>query len=123
MIGVVFNTDTGVVISMIESDDIGHFPLQCRSGQDWILADGDDTDENTFVDVTTIPHSKHRKMDYTIEALPIPCTATIEGIEYQITEQPTFEFPALPVAMSYTVSIDAGVQYLKKEFVINVDPT
>lgn len=61
------------------------------------------------------------KQDYTLDALPTPCVAVIEGVEYQITAQPTFEFEPGAVAVDYVISIDAGVQYFKKEFTIHVD--
>ena len=54
-----------------------------------------------------------KKQDYTLDNLPLPCTITIEGISYEVTEQPTFEFD---VAGEYTIEVDAGVEYLKKEF-------
>ena len=53
------------------------------------------------------------KQDYTLKNLPLPCTITIEGISYEVTEQPTFEFD---VAGEYVIEVDAGVEYLKKEF-------
>ncbi|MAY42272.1 hypothetical protein [Neptuniibacter sp. UBA847] len=53
------------------------------------------------------------KEDYTIDALPIPCTARIEDIEYSITSQPTFEFDS---PGDYEIEIDAGPAYLRKVF-------
>lgn len=57
--------------------------------------------------------------DYTLEALPLPCTVTIEGIDYPVTEQPTFEFNAEGV---YTITVDAGYKYPVKEFEIDYQP-
>lgn len=57
----------------------------------------------------------HAKGDYPLEALPLPCTITIEGVDYHCTEQPVFEFDA---PGSYTIEVDAGPRYLKKEFTI-----
>ena len=53
------------------------------------------------------------KQDYELDCLPLPCTITIEGVSYHITEQPTFEFD---VEGEYIIEVDAGVEYLKKEF-------
>jgi hypothetical protein len=85
----------------------------------WIEAGDGDTDENSYVDVTTSPHSTHRKMDYTLETHPIPCTATIEGIEYQITEPTVFTFVPEAVAVDYEITINGGIQYLEKEFIVH----
>jgi hypothetical protein len=85
----------------------------------WIEAGDGDTDENSYVDVTTSPHSKHRKMDYTLETHPVPCTAIIEGVEYSITEPTAFTFMPGPVAVDYEIMITAGIQYLEKEFIVH----
>lgn len=85
----------------------------------WIEAGDGDTDENSYVDITTSPHSKHRKMDYTLETHPVPCTATIEGVEYPITEPMNFTFTPGPVAVDYEIMITAGIQYLEKEFIVH----
>ncbi|MCT7656177.1 hypothetical protein MBH78_19185 [Oceanimonas sp. NS1] len=53
------------------------------------------------------------KGDYPLNALPLPCTVTIEGVAYPCTEQPTFEFAA---PGNYLIQVDAGPRYLKKEF-------
>lgn len=56
------------------------------------------------------------KADYTINSLPIPCTATIEEIEYSITSQPTFEFDS---PGEYEIEVDAGPAYLRKVFIVS----
>lgn len=61
------------------------------------------------------------KADYTLGTLPLPCTLTIEGVRYEnVTTQPTFEFDA-PGA--YIIQVDAGPQYLKKEFTLDYQPS
>ncbi|WP_201350001.1 hypothetical protein [Neptunomonas japonica] len=85
----------------------------------WVAADEGDTDENSYMDVTTSPHSKHRKMDYTLETHPVPCTAIIEGVEYSITEPMNFAFVPGPVAVDYEIIINGGIQYLEKEFIVH----
>ncbi len=53
------------------------------------------------------------KSDYTLETLPIPCVATIDGVEYEVTAQPEFSFPVPGI---YFVSIDAGAAFYRKDF-------
>lgn len=51
--------------------------------------------------------------DYSLAAVPLPCTITIEGVEYECHEQPVFEFDA---PGTYVIKVDAGPRYLKKVF-------
>lgn len=60
-----------------------------------------------------------RRTDYTLNHLPLPCLVTIEGVEYEVTKQPTFEFD---VPGTYTIQVDAGPRYLKKEFTLDYQP-
>ncbi len=69
-----------------------------------------------FVDVNLSKETERE--DYTLDALPIPCVATIEGVAYDITEQDSFEFEDPGI---YVIEIDAGSRYLKKEFIVHVD--
>lgn len=59
------------------------------------------------------------KEDYSLDALPLPCAVTIEGVEYPCTEQPTFEFDA---PGRYLIRVDAGPRYLIKEFTLENSP-
>lgn len=59
------------------------------------------------------------KEDYSLGCLPLPCTITIEGLTYNCTEQPTFEFDAPGI---YTIRVDAGPMYLEKEFPLDYQP-
>lgn len=61
----------------------------------------------------------HEKADYTLDAIPLPATITIEGVSYEVTEQPTFEFDTPGV---YIIQVDAGPHFLKKEFEIDYQP-
>lgn len=111
---------SGEIILMIRNADTALAAKQPLAiAHDFIEVASDVDDLTHFVDV--VNRVSVQKGDYTLEALPTPCVATIEGVEYQITEQPIFEFAPGPVAVDYTISIDAGIQYLKKEFVIHVD--
>jgi hypothetical protein len=46
-------------------------------------------------------------VDYDLLSLPIPCLITIEGIEYEVTELPTFSFDAPGTYDLYIVPGDA----------------
>lgn len=57
------------------------------------------------------------KQHFTIDAIPLPATAEIEGEQYPITANPavfTFDTPG-----TYTVQIDAGPAYYIEEFTID----
>lgn len=58
----------------------------------------------------------HKKADYTLDSLPLPCTITIEGEVYEVNKQPTFDFDA---PGTYTIEVDAGPKFLRKEFTID----
>jgi hypothetical protein len=59
------------------------------------------------------------KGDYTLDNLPLPCKITIDDQVYDCEVQPILTFP---VAGSYVVSVDAGVKYFKKEFILEYTP-
>lgn len=59
------------------------------------------------------------RLDYEYGEMPLPCVITIDNKTYNITEQPTFEFDA---PGTYTIKVDAGPRYLKKEFTIAYQP-
>ena len=60
-----------------------------------------------------------QKQDYDLTALPTPCSIEIEGLVYEVTEQPQFEFD---VPGEYEISVDAGPQYYKKVFNYDYNP-
>lgn len=62
----------------------------------------------------------HQKIDYTLDNLPIPCIAVIEGIEYEIYEQPQFQFS---VPGKYVIHIKSSKEYLEKSFVYDYFPS
>ena len=82
------------------------------SEDEYLIEYGEILDDSAYY-VNTITQEVSSKQDYTLENLPLPCTITIEGVSYEVTEQPTFEFD---VAGEYIIEVDAGVEYLKKEF-------
>lgn len=53
------------------------------------------------------------RKDYSFNALPLPCTLIIEGVEYPCNEQPEISFDA---PGEFTVIVEAGGPYLRKEF-------
>lgn len=64
--------------------------------------------------VNVVSKEIKRKKDYTIGNLPVPCAIEIEGQNYEVTEQPEFEFDTPGV---YTLRvIPESPQYLEKEF-------
>ena len=83
------------------------------NGYSWIHISGDDFIQDSLFYVNIQEKEIIARQDYTLENLPLPCTITIEGISYEVTEQPTFEFD---VVGEYIIEVDAGVEYLKKEF-------
>ncbi len=54
--------------------------------------------------------------DYDLAAIPLPCTANIEGLTYDITETPEFEFDA-PGVYQVIITPQNG-KYRVKEFSI-----
>jgi hypothetical protein len=92
-------------------------PELSNPGWGWLVHDGSISDEVHYVDLYTL--TVLEKQDFTLESLPLPCTVTIEGVEYPVTEQPTFEFSAPGI---YLVQVDAGPAYLKKEFSLDYQP-
>jgi len=60
-----------------------------------------------------------KRKDFSLEALPLPCTIWIEGQEYRCHEQPEFVFDA---PGTYEIYVDAGPQYLEKVFRYDYQP-
>lgn len=65
------------------------------------------------------PSGVEIRKDYELEELPLPCTLTIEGIEYECTEQPVLEFN---YPGTYEIHVNAGAQYLEKTFTYDYQP-
>lgn len=86
---------------------------QCEEGEAWMEVEGHIEHGEVYVD----PETKVicPKLDYTLEALPIPCTLTIEGQDYHCEEQPEIEFDA---PGTYRILVEAGTKYLRKEFTV-----
>lgn len=99
-------TNTGSVSQEID--------LPVRTGRTTLVSDQEYILGQVFVDLTT--ETILPKSDYTLDTLPLPCTLTIEGVDYYCTEQPTFEFNYPGV---YKIKVDAGAAFLKKEFEID----
>ncbi len=68
---------------------------------------------NSYVDLATL--TVKPRQDYSLDTLPLPCTLTIEGVQYPCEQQPelSFEQPG-----SYQISVDAGPAWLDKTFTI-----
>lgn len=89
-----------------------HLLVNLSNGEEAVRVSDLVTDATHWVDQGTLKE----RQDYTLTTLPLPCTITIEGVAYEVTEQPTFEFD-LPG--TYIIEVDAGPKYLKKEFEID----
>lgn len=68
---------------------------------------------NSYVDLATL--TVKSRQDYRLDALPLPCTLTIEGVQYSCEQQPeiSFEQPG-----TYHIAVDAGPAWLKKTFTV-----
>jgi hypothetical protein len=107
----IYTVATGV-IQKIVSGNAGFAALNAGAGENYIAGSYDD--ELYWINTSTsLPELR---TDYTIDTLPIPCTAYIEDIEYSITSSPTFEFDA---PGDYEIEIDAGPSYLRKVFIVS----
>jgi hypothetical protein len=89
--------------------------LQLGAGEAFVEVEADVNSNHFYVlDGIVTP-----RQNYELDALPLPCTLYIEGVYYQVTEQPEFEFDA---PGSYRIEVDAGAAYLKKEFDFDYQP-
>lgn len=99
---------TGVSSSQEEAE----FQVGLEQDNEMLLVNVEADDETDYVDLST--QKVKSRLDYTLDDLPLPCTIEIEEVEYVLTEQPSsFEFDA---PGEYTISVDAGPEYLAKEF-------
>ncbi|WMC09498.1 hypothetical protein PU634_10260 [Oceanimonas pelagia] len=113
---VVYDTNTGE-ISHCFSGIPEFLPLNVMEGQSALPCPDGVTDAEYWVEHAT--GTIHSKGDYPLEQLPLPCTVTIEGVNYHCTEQPVFEFDA---PGTYIIKVNAGPQFLKKEFEFDYQP-
>ena len=113
---IVYRPLTGEILRNISAPDDSNVVIQpdVVAGAGFIEHPSQVDDEQYYVNLDTDPVIMP-KGDYTLEALPLPCTVTIEGTEYAVTEQPTFAFN---YPGTYLIKVDAGVQFLEKEFEI-----
>ena len=56
------------------------------------------------------------KQHFTLDAIPLPATAIIEDEQYELTDQPTFEFSE---PGEYEVTINAGPAYYVETFTVD----
>ncbi len=105
----IYDTTTGCIAqSMHNRGDVSAVESALQPGQSFIEEASDNVTGQYVLDGELMD-----KQDYTIKTLPMPCTITIEGSEYHLTEQPTFNFDEVGV---YDIAVDAGVGFLKKTF-------
>lgn len=111
MSAVIYIEATGEITSSFEGP-ADHIALQCGEGESYVIGEG--ADDTHYVELTH--HSIKPKQDYTLEALPLPCTVEIEGVRYPVEGQPDFEFDA---PGRYEIEVDAGPAYLRKTFYVD----
>ncbi len=108
---VTYDTDPGAVTG-VGYGPPEHIEQQAVLMGGILLVDGSGPQEPYFIENgQLIPCA-----DYLVGALPLPCTVTIEGVEYPCTAQPTFAFN---YPGDYEIRVNAGFRYLEKTFVIN----
>lgn len=113
---VIYDKYTGEIIKEVTCPQ-EQLADQLQEGEAVSVSNGLANSDIHYIDIengTLLP-----KADYELSALPLPCIITIEGTTYEVTSQPTFEFDAPGV---YTVQVDAGPHFLKKEFEIDYQP-
>lgn len=111
---VVYDGDSGRILrtGVSSSQEEAEFQVGLDQDNEMILVGIEADDETDWVDPST--QKVKSRFDYTLDALPLPCTVEIEEVEYELTEQPpAFEFDA---PGEYTIRVDAGPEYLAKEF-------
>ena len=75
-----------------------------------VFEDGDDSSH--YIDLSN--HQFCRKLDYSLEFIPLPSILTIEGIDYHVNSQPEFEFDT---PGTYIINVvPESPKYLEKEF-------
>lgn len=105
----IYWVDSGAIVGVVELPDLEWADRQIESGQAWI--EGAYSDDTYFVDPST--RTAYLMGDYTLDTLPLPCVVEIDGLRYECAEQPQIAFAEPGM---YTVSVDAGPRYLKKDF-------
>lgn len=110
----VYNVQSGQIVNFLLCPP-SDLTLNISSGHSVVLGEWDIESEATHY-VVHETGTLHEKADYTLDAIPLPATITIEGVTYEVSEQPTFEFD---VPGTYNIQVDAGPKFLQKEFVID----
>ncbi|MFV1943501.1 hypothetical protein VPH49_22055 [Pseudomonas luteola] len=88
---------------------------QLQKGESYIPGMADDATQ--YIDLESLrPLSRQ---DYPLEALPLPCTVTIQGVDYYCETQPTFTFDA---PGTYEIWVRPAAQYLSKVFTYEYQP-
>lgn len=82
---------------------------QLAAGEAYL--EGDQRDDQFYVDMAS--RSVRPKRDFSLSALPLPCTLTIEGQQYRCATQPELMFD---IPGTYRIAVDAGPQFKQKVF-------
>lgn len=117
MIAIIYDLSTGYIKRNV-SVPSNMLELQFDETVEGAIPVNDVVDDTTFY-VDLMSRIVLTRQDYTLENLPLPCKVMIEGVIYECTKQPVFEFDA---PGKYTVKVNAGAAYLEKEFEIDYQP-
>ena len=113
MSNTIYSLITGEILRNVDGAD-DQIAIQCGVDEACITTGSDDSTQ--YVDLKS--GFIMDKQDFDVNSIPAPCLVTIEGVVYTCETSPVISF-ADPG--SYKVYVDAGPNFLTKEFVINVD--
>lgn len=104
----VYEDGTGRLLKQVTCPE-NFIALQLLEGE--LCVEGGVPSGDFYINLKTL--RAEPKKEFTLSALPLPCTVTIEGVEYLCKTQPVFEFD---VPGTYQIAVDAGPRYLNKVF-------
>jgi len=117
MKGVTYFTETGEIDGVVSVNVPADLAMQARPERGIGVLAIDEPLEGVFKNYYVFGGSLVEKAHFTLDTIPLPATATIEGEQHPITELPvTFEFDT---PGTYTISVDAGPAYYVEEFQID----
>lgn len=120
MKGITYFTATGKIDGIVSAMSTAELEKQSREDAGIGVLEIQSEPENLFTGYFVSDGALTSKQHFTIENIPIPAVAIIEGEEYPINELPVvFEFDTPGY---YTVVVDAGEAYHVEEFTIDYQP-
>lgn len=117
MKGVIYHIATGVIDGVVFAANSEELAKQASESRGTGVIEIDTQPDGLFKDYYVLSGSLELKQHFTIDAIPLPATAEIEGEQYAVTENPAvFEFDT---PGTYTVRVDAGPAYYVEEFTVD----